>query len=61
MSDTLWHGNDDPPNDGAAVIVISRGIRTVCIYYKTNGGELWRYGEKLPILWRNVSQWRLAW
>ena len=66
MTDSLWHGNDDPPHQGAAVVVdIDKGedfrATITGIYDPANGGELWWHGKKLPIDWKQVSKWRLAW
>ena len=59
MTDTLWHGNDDPPNDGDYIEFITPDeyYSDKAIYYK---GELIEDGEPIERKWKDVSQWRLA-
>ena len=59
MNDTLWHGNDDPPNDGDYIEYTTPDeyYSSKAIYYQ---GALYEDGEQITHVWKDVSQWRLA-
>lgn len=58
-TNSLWHGNDDPPKDSDYIEFITPDeyYSGKAIYYQ---GSLYEDGEKITHVWKDVSQWRLA-